>query len=525
MPSIKKILTAKIFWVTVLALAVRLATVSRTGLTDDESNGIAIALTGGLGDLVSHLKNDGNAPFAYMLLRLYTIIAGDSDTSVKFAVILMGTLTVPLIYFQFKKDLPERLNLQICLLTALSPSLVRWGNLVRPYGTLVVTAFISTFACIKSLDKKASSWWIPVYGLATAALVYSHYWGAFVPVGQAGLALIGLARRWFGWAELKRWLLGVAISLVFFAPQLPILSYQLKHVVDLWDQISSMIRLIPDFLPMIVVCDGSGFESAICTFLLIAAMLAPSAIIKDDDGKVLFDGRYWKVLTLCGLLGCFLVSFFLPTMRFRYTVSFVPLLFIMYVTGIDSLFQQSPGRVRFFLTSGIWVMIFITPLYLLSTEPETSSRLVVQKIVDQCVPDRTLVFVSWQGFAPAVCRYLPRNIECIAYPDMKRPTFNDWSDMNAKMQDPDRLPLLYDRFQKVLDKDGELWVIDATPDLQSKPWQQRNISKKMSMLKANKYRMQQVRGWLEAHASQKGKISVAPGRDVTAYISVWQRRP
>lgn len=523
--------------VSLLAFVVRLLTVSKTGLTDDESNGIAIAIAGSIPDLIAHLKDDGNAPLTYMLLRLYAGLAGDSDMMMKFAVVFVGTVTVPLVYFLLRNQIPQRLNLQICLLTALSPSLVRWGNLVRPYGMLVIMAFVSTFACIKSLEKNAPKWWIVVYGLSSAGLVYTHYWGGFVPIGQAGLAIIGLCRGWFGKVELKRWLSGVALSLLLFSPQLPILRYQLGHVVDLWDQISSMLRLIPDFLPMIVVCDGSGWESAICTLLLMVAMLAPSAIYfknkktlsgdpvqeSEKDSEVAFNGKYWKTVTLCGLLACFLVSFFLPAMRFRYTVSFVPLLFVMYVTTIDNLFDRSPRLVRLFLSCGIWVSIFIAPLVLLSSAPETSSRLVVEKIVTRCDRKNTLVFVSWQGFAPAVCRYLPADIDCIAYPDLVRPIFNNWADMNAKMQDPDRLPKLYAIFDKILAGGGELWVIDASPDIELKPWQQRHIPEDMSMLKSNKYRMQQVRSWLESHATQKGKISVAPGRDETTYITVWKR--
>jgi uncharacterized membrane protein len=209
--------------VTLVALAARAVTATWTGLTTDEANGVLVAVTGSWADMVQHLKEDGNAPLLYVLLRLYARVFGSSDLAVKLFALFLGTIQVPLSYWVCRRFLSKELSLQVAFLLALCPQLVRYSTLVRSYSLISILGLVSTWACIRVLTGPKSFLWPIAYGASTAALVYSHYWGAFVAIGQACLAVIGAIWRWFTLENLKRWLAGVALSLLLFLPWTPIL--------------------------------------------------------------------------------------------------------------------------------------------------------------------------------------------------------------------------------------------------------------------------------------------------------------
>src|SRR5262249_22571400 len=55
-----------------------------------------------------------------------------------------------------------------------------------------------------------------------------------------------------------------------------------------------------------------------------------------------FDSTKWKALVVCGLAGCFIVNFILPSMRFRYMQPFVPMIIVLSLTSADMIFRNKP---------------------------------------------------------------------------------------------------------------------------------------------------------------------------------------
>ncbi len=539
--------------ISVFALYLRLQATQRSGLTTDEANGVAISMTGTWGDMVQHLMDDGNAPAFYSLVRVLCSTFGDSDEVLKIFAILISVLEVPVSYWLLRRQLPKHICLQLALLLACNPSLVRWNNLVRPYGLLSILGLVCTIACVRTLAAGASKVWAPIYGLTTALVVYSHYWGAFVPIGQACMVVIGWFRGWFGKKELFTWLAGVAISLLVFAPQMGILFYQVKHDLSPWDMVPPLMTLVAEFFPSLLLDLQYGWNAdgqvrmITCNLLILLTLISPSVLMIPRMRKVArplvetpenqnlpseeqagwnFDGRLWKATVICGLLGCFLVNFILPSMRYRYMMPFVPLVFIVYVTGIEALFKQRSKWLRIFLSSVIWIFMFLPEMELNAVMPETTTPNVVDKINKEAVPGRDMVFISWQIITPAILRYLKPEIDCLSFPDLNRSTYNYWPGMTERVREggKERFDKLFPMLQQVLDRGGKIYVIEWAHDVIGRDYNDHKMVENTSFHQSWTMRCDQIRTWLTDHATQEGTNILAPGRDFNIFLSIFRPR-
>ncbi len=539
--------------ITLFALYLRLQGTQRSGLTTDEANGVAISMTGTWADMVQHLMDDGNAPAFYSMVRILCQTFGDNDEVLKIFAIFISVLEVPVSYWLLRRQLPKHICLQLALLLACDPSLVRWNNLVRPYGLLSILGLVCTISCVRTLAKGSSKVWAPIYGLTTALVVYSHYWGAFVPIGQACMVVIGWFRGWFGKKELLTWLAGVAISLLVFAPQMGILFYQVKHDLSPWDMVPPLMTLVAEFFPSLLLDLQYGWNAdgqvrmITCNLLILLTLISPSVLMiprmkkiarplvevpenqslpaEEQDGWN-FDGRLWKTTVICGLLGCFLVNFILPSMRYRYMMPFVPLVFVVYMTGIEALFKNRSKWLKIFLCSVIWLFMFQPEMELNAVMPETTTLNVVEKINKEAVPGKDMVFISWQIITPAILRNLNPEIECLSFPDLNRSTYNYWPGMTERVREggKERFDKLFPILEKVLARGGKIYVIEWAHDVIARDYTDHKMVENTSFHQSWTMRCDQIRTWLTDHATQEGTNILAPGRDFNIFLSIFRPR-
>ena len=511
--------------VTLVALAARAVTATWTGLTTDEANGVLVAVTGSWADMVQHLKEDGNAPLLYVLLRLYARVFGSSDLAVKLFALFLGTIQVPLSYWVCRRFLSKELSLQVAFLLALCPQLVRYSTLVRSYSLISILGLVSTWACIRVLTGPKSFLWPIAYGASTAALVYSHYWGAFVAIGQACLAVIGAIWRWFTLENLKRWLAGVALSLLLFLPWTPILYYQFTHVLDVWDTPPLPSFLATHMASLVLVgayytLDPSDqLALLISSGLLLLVLFSPRTMITPE-----YDGRCWKTVAFCGYGAGLLVSLFEPAMRDRYLTPFAPLLILVFVTAFHELFPRLPRLARAVVPVAIWLPMWIPALLYLSSEPETGTPGIVAEIKRDLDRRKDLVVISWPIIVPTINFYLPEDVKVVTFPDIKRIKFNRWDGMLERLRSRKNLEELLNAMEATLAAGGRVWLIDRYHNVRPRDFNDEEPMKGMKYMETEVYRMDQVRTWLALHAEQVGSNKLAPGRDFSVFLTIYRPR-
>jgi hypothetical protein len=521
--------------ITIVALIIRTVTTTWTGLTTDEANGVMIAVTGSWLEMLEHLRDDGNAPIFYVIVRQYAHFFGYHAFAMKCLSISIATIVVPASYLLFRRVLAKEFCLSLAWLLAFCPTLVWYGTLIRPYALEGLLGLVSTFACMRVLSPKTNLFRSIVYGVTTALLVYTHFWGAFVPIGHVGLVATGLCNRWFGKREVMHWFGGAALSLFLFLPSIIsvcIVIYGLKYYMSPFDMAPRPLSLACNYLPLLLLSKGFCDRAIvmlfmfICNFLVLLVFASPKSMMvpgpnTDGTPEIVFDGRMWKAATVCGLLAAFWVDFFLPSMRYRYLLSFVPMIFIVYITGVNALFAKKSAMIRLVLPCAIWIGMFIPFLITLPLMPETSAESIVCKNVDQADRKKDIVLMAWEIISPTINFYLPEDIESISYPHLERSRINHWTNMTEKLRQPEILPQLFVKLRSVLDRGGKVWFVDISHDIRPLDYRNNDIIQNAPFLEATKRRSDQIRSWLVTHSKQVGETQVAPGRDFSIIVSLF----
>jgi 4-amino-4-deoxy-L-arabinose transferase-like glycosyltransferase len=122
---------------------------------------------------------------------------------------------VPVVYALGVRAVGRAPALLAAALFAIDPFAVWQGGEARPYGMLMFTTALSVLLLLVAVDARPwSRWWL-AYAVSVAAVVYTHYTGAFVLVAQTLWALWVVPQR-------RRELLAAsAAGVVLYLPWLP----------------------------------------------------------------------------------------------------------------------------------------------------------------------------------------------------------------------------------------------------------------------------------------------------------------
>jgi 4-amino-4-deoxy-L-arabinose transferase-like glycosyltransferase len=123
-------------------------------------------------EMVSGLPQD-QVPFYYASLQSWADVLGSSLFLLRLFSVLMGVLTIPLMY-QFGKTLYDaRTGLLAALFLAISPYLVFYSRMARPYPLAWVLGLLSC-VCFLIFSKTGRKRCLLVFVLASLGAIYTH---------------------------------------------------------------------------------------------------------------------------------------------------------------------------------------------------------------------------------------------------------------------------------------------------------------------------------------------------------------
>lgn len=232
-----------------IALALRLALLGGQSLWYDE--GVTWLLSQKPpGELVQWTAADIQPPFYYLLVRQTDALFGHSEWALRFPSVILGVLTVPLIYILARYLFSASLRLTAAphlaaALLAISPVMVYYAQEARMYTLLVFEATLAGYLLLKILHSPPApqtyvSPFVFHYPLAiayisiAAAALYTHYFAAFLLIAHGLYGLFILWRRGFPrvlWLQLLQ-VFGLIAFL--FAPWFWILLARLGDDPSYW---------------------------------------------------------------------------------------------------------------------------------------------------------------------------------------------------------------------------------------------------------------------------------------------------
>lgn len=193
---------------------------------------------------ISRTAADVHPPFYYVLLTCWSVCWGSSMLALRMLSVALGTGTVAIMYSTARRSLDsipgasQRIagGLFCAALMAVHVVHLDADRIARMYSLGVLLAILSSWLLLKAIDSPTSElrWWA-LYGLATSAFCYTHYY-AFLTVFAQGAFVVAL----LAWgalsrdrAKLKRYSTGLGVAvLVAAATYLPWVSALLHQVEE-----------------------------------------------------------------------------------------------------------------------------------------------------------------------------------------------------------------------------------------------------------------------------------------------------
>jgi uncharacterized membrane protein len=213
--------------ITLGALALRLA-VPR-GIWLDEAISIHQAHLS-FHDLFENLQyGDRHPPLHHVVLWLTVKAFGDGEMAVRIPSIVAGTLAIPALYLLGRELYDRRTGLVAAAFGAASPLLIWYSQEARMYAFVELFGLLALWTQLRVIRNPSMGNWA-AYILATAALLWSHYFGLLlIGVQQAIWIGILIHRRRTGEAN-RAMALGFAYSLAVLAIQLvPLITFASKQ--------------------------------------------------------------------------------------------------------------------------------------------------------------------------------------------------------------------------------------------------------------------------------------------------------
>jgi Dolichyl-phosphate-mannose-protein mannosyltransferase len=153
------------------------------------------------GDMLRSALGDNHLPLYFIIVKAWTLIAGDSPWAIRFVSVVFSCAAVPVIAAIAFTLSGRSAALWAAWLTALSPFLVHHGQEARMYPLLAFLAavnllLLARFVTFKSERLSAG------YLLTNVAMLATHYYAVFLIAVTFPILFVLAQRRWRQWAPM-----------------------------------------------------------------------------------------------------------------------------------------------------------------------------------------------------------------------------------------------------------------------------------------------------------------------------------
>jgi len=373
--------------VLLLSFGLRVYRLGADSLWYDET--VSVHLAGkSLPALVAHTAGDIHPPGYYVLLHLWTRLAGNSDLAVAYPSLFFGLLLVVLAYRVGVQVFGPRAGFLAAFLVAISPYNVWYSQEVRMYtlgaalGMGLLGAVLPLLAEPSTPGPQASKRLI-LYALFGALGLWVLYYFAFLLVAinlMVGLWWLAARRsRGVGWGWLGRWALAQVALVLLYAPWIPVAWRQATDPpVPPWRGFTALGDLVMETWTALGMGQSVQMARVWPALLLFAVLFVLGLLAKrlsprlrgglgGDQSLPWFLAGYVFVPVLL----IYLASFVVPLYHVRYVLPYSTPFYIICGAGLAWLWQR--WRPAAWLTMAAVVLCSGISLHTYYTEPHQSS--------------------------------------------------------------------------------------------------------------------------------------------------------
>ena len=336
----------------VAGLALRIYAIGSESIWYDEAISVAVAKLG----FVEHLRwitevDANNPPLYYTFLHLWVSVFGDSEASVRMPSAIFGSLSILVIYALGKLLFDKKTGLVAASILAVSIFNIIYSQEARAYSLMTFLALLSFYFLVRMT---MSGKWVyaAAYVVSSVCLVYSHYYGIFVMLGQnIWFFTMFVFKRRAGALGLSKWLLlQVVVALLFF----PCPYFLIRNTATMQEGIWMQQPGFGDMVGYFRLYAGTYFLLWVFLFFILLSIASPrlakrvkmpERFYSRDDYNTEVPGipYGWRIyLLLVWIFAAVFIPFIisqvsLPILIYRYTMVATPAFYILAARGISGL--------------------------------------------------------------------------------------------------------------------------------------------------------------------------------------------
>src|SRR5215208_2819096 len=149
----------------------------------------------GLSDMLENLYyGDRHPPLHHLSLWLTVHVFGDGELAVRLPSLIAGTLVIPALYWLGRELYDRRTGLIAAAFGAASPLLIWYTQEARMYAFVALFGLLALLTQVRVVRNPNPTNWV-LYILATAALLWSHYFGLLLVAVQQVIFVALLVQR------------------------------------------------------------------------------------------------------------------------------------------------------------------------------------------------------------------------------------------------------------------------------------------------------------------------------------------
>ncbi|MEA2312330.1 MAG: mannosyltransferase, partial [Solirubrobacteraceae bacterium] len=326
------------------------------GFWIDEGLSVGIA-NRDLAAIPGALRLDGSPPLYYVLLHFWIAVFGTSEGATHALSLLFAVLTIPAAAWAAHGLFGQRAAWIAAILAATNPFLTQYAQETRMYALVVLLATVACGAfgrafALTGTEAEPSPGlrrrWAAVFGVALAALFYTHNWSLFFAAG-CGAAWLGLLAVGGGARRdlLRDGLVGFGVAVLLWVPWLPTFAFQLQHTGAPWSEAPGLSDLLG--------VPGRLLGAVAQLGLLLAAGAGVLALLDPRGGRLSARGRATATMLSIGVgavLAAWLASQVSPAWAPRYLAVALPPLLLFAVAGLAH--SARLGLVGVIVVAVIW---------------------------------------------------------------------------------------------------------------------------------------------------------------------------
>ena len=228
--------------------------------------------------------NDVHPILYYVLLKLYSLIFGNSVIALRIFSVIPVVILAIFSFVKIRKEFGDRVSFYFNLLLLILPVTMHYGSQIRMYSLAMLFVVITAvYAYLAYKNNKKKDW--VIFAIASICSAYTHYFALFT-IGIINILLLFFIIK--EKKELKkRWFIYAVIQIILYIPGILIFLLQATRVAGgFWISVNypDIITQIIEFFFLDSI--NSGLPSIFGLFIVIYMILRVHKLYLEDRKKI-----------------------------------------------------------------------------------------------------------------------------------------------------------------------------------------------------------------------------------------------